>query len=573
MAKRTSQIIIKARDEASRAFEKVGRSSKSLMGRLFSLKGVIATAFGALALRAVARSTVGSFGSMGDSIAKMSKRTGVAVETLSEFQFVASQTGTEMGALETGFRRMQRSIYDAGRGLSTQTDALSDLGLTYAQLAGRKPEAQFKMLADAIGRLEDPTRKAALAQAIFGRSGTQLLPMFANGAAGINKLQTEARKLGLTISGEQARAAEQYTDSMDRMWKSVKMVGFQIGSQLAPALSWAGEGIASVASKVAGWVAPAADAIKDLFAKWRIAAAIALDAMGAILDSFGVKFTGVGDVVGTVVKAIKGWFTWWIRAGIAGWTFLEVVIINWKNSLELALKYVALKLVGFAMDVKHWLTVVIPDLLGWFKRNWKEAFTDLWNVTKAIFSNMYTNVVDFFKAVWSWLKGEGFDFEWTNLLAGFESTLKELPKIAERELTDLETKLGARVAELSGQIGREFQTRLAGRLKMLDGAAGADGKDGTAGPVEVKIAPLKIATPKPTGQTAEEKKVAALESRFLQLGASRDETATKTERNTAESVRIGRLALKVAERSARALERIATMGAAGGGGAIQTVSF
>ena len=29
------------------------------------------------------------------------------------------------------FRKMQRSIYDAGRGLSTQTDALADLGLRF----------------------------------------------------------------------------------------------------------------------------------------------------------------------------------------------------------------------------------------------------------------------------------------------------------------------------------------------------------------------------------------------------------------------------------------------------------
>ena len=125
-----------------------------------------------------------AFGAMGDQVAKMAKRTGLSVEALSELRFVASQTGTSLEALETGFRRMQRSIYDAGRGLSTQTDALADLGLKYKDLKGLAPEKQFKLLADAISRVEDPTRKAALAQALFGRAGTQLLPMMSAASVG-----------------------------------------------------------------------------------------------------------------------------------------------------------------------------------------------------------------------------------------------------------------------------------------------------------------------------------------------------------------------------------------------------
>ena len=54
------------------------------------------------------------FSGYGDQVAKMAKRTGLSVETLSELRFVASQTGTEFESLEMAFRKMQRSIYDAG---------------------------------------------------------------------------------------------------------------------------------------------------------------------------------------------------------------------------------------------------------------------------------------------------------------------------------------------------------------------------------------------------------------------------------------------------------------------------
>jgi len=110
------------------------------------------------------------FSSMGDEVAKMAKRTGLSVEAISELRYVASQTGTELGAMENGLRRMQRSIYDAGRGLSTATDALSDLGLTFKDLNGLAPEEQFRKLADRISAVEDPTKKAAIAMSLFGRS-------------------------------------------------------------------------------------------------------------------------------------------------------------------------------------------------------------------------------------------------------------------------------------------------------------------------------------------------------------------------------------------------------------------
>ncbi len=163
-----------------------------------------------------------TFSAMGDQVAKMAKRTGLSVETLSELRFVASQTGTEFESLEMAFRRMQRSIYDAGRGLSTAADALADLGLRFEDLDGLSPERQFKLLGERIGRIEDPTRKAALAMTLFGRTGTNLLPMFADGASGIEALQRRARELGLTMRTEDARAAEDFTDALDRLWTARK---------------------------------------------------------------------------------------------------------------------------------------------------------------------------------------------------------------------------------------------------------------------------------------------------------------------------------------------------------------
>jgi len=254
-----------------------------------------------------------SFARMGDQVAKMAKRTGLSVETLSELRFVASQTGTEFESLEMAFRKMQRSIYDAGRGLSTQTDALADLGLRFEELDGLSPEQQFKLLAEAISRIEDPTRRAGIAMTLFGRTGTNLLPMFAHGAAGIEKLQAEARRLGLTMSGKDAKAAEDLTDAFDKLWKVVKMVVFQVGAALGPALTEIGERMAAWASSAISWISQNRGLIVSLakLAAGIVAAGAALIAVGKAVTLFssliGVAATVLGALlspIGMVVTAV-----------------------------------------------------------------------------------------------------------------------------------------------------------------------------------------------------------------------------------------------------------------------------
>jgi len=252
-----------------------------------------------------------AFSSMGDQVAKMAKRTGLSVEVLSELRFVASQTGTEFESLEMGFRRMQRSIYDAGRGLSTAKDALADLGLRFEDLDGLSPEEQFKLLGEAISRIEDPTKKAAIAMTLFGRTGTNLLPMFAKGAKGIEALQKEARRLGLTMSSEDAKAAEDFTDALDALWKVVKMGVFRVGAALAPVLKQLAETITGVATKISAWVQANREIIVTVMkvAAAVLAGGIALAALGTIISGLGSALGGliaVVTTVGTVFKLLAG---------------------------------------------------------------------------------------------------------------------------------------------------------------------------------------------------------------------------------------------------------------------------
>lgn len=282
------------------------------------------------------------FASYGDSLGKMAKRTGISVESLSELQFVASQTGTEFEALETAFKRMQRTIYDAGRGLSTATDALADLGLNLRDLQGLSPEEQFKLLADRMGQITDDTRQAGIALSIFGRAGTSLIPMFEAGASGIAELQKRARDLGLTMSTEDAAAAEEFNDQLDALGKVVKRSTFEIGAALAPALE-----------KV---IIPLMDSIRGAtqWIKEHQAVIVTALKVTAAVTGLGLALALLGKIATATAVILKG--------------------LSWVGAHPLVLVLGALAIIG----------VKVASSLGLFSSTAKDARHEVERLTQAI---------------------------------------------------------------------------------------------------------------------------------------------------------------------------------------------
>jgi len=239
------------------------------------------------------------FASTGDALAKMSARTGFSVETLSELGFVAELSGTDMETLELGIRKMQRTLLDAATGMKSAQEALAILGLTIADLDKLSPEQQFKLIADRLARIEDPTTRAAAAMELFGRSGTQLLPMLAGGARGIEELQEVARRLGLTISTEDAKAAERFTDTLSIMWKVLKQGVFVVGSALVPVLSQAAQWVTRAAVVAADWIKRNKELIVTVFQ-----VAVGVVAAGAALVVLGYAIMGLAKVMGILAVVI-----------------------------------------------------------------------------------------------------------------------------------------------------------------------------------------------------------------------------------------------------------------------------
>ena len=170
----------------------------------------------------------------GDEIQKMALRTGFSTEALSEFRHAAQLSGASIDTVEKGVKRMQKVLFDAEKGLATANDALSALNLSYEDLRKLSPEEQFERLTTAIAELEDPSRRAALAQEVFGRAGTQLLPMLSQGAEGLAEMRREAHELGIIFDQEAADKAAKFNDDMLRLQKGIEGASQELGMRLIP---------------------------------------------------------------------------------------------------------------------------------------------------------------------------------------------------------------------------------------------------------------------------------------------------------------------------------------------------
>jgi hypothetical protein len=245
-----------------------------------------------------------SFADAGSKLADMSQRTGDTAANLSAIGFAAQQSGSDIETLEGGLSKMSATIAGAIGGEKAAVKLLHDLGLSAAMLKGKLPTEQLAMFADKIAAIKDNSVKVDMTKAIFGKSGTQLLPLLNQGAAGIAELTAEARKLGLVMSDEDVAAADAFGDSIDRLKASVGAVVNRIGAQLAPILNRVADYLTTAAGKVSRFVAENQGLVMGagIAAVALVGLGGALITVGAAATLAGVALTGLGVVVAVLTS-------------------------------------------------------------------------------------------------------------------------------------------------------------------------------------------------------------------------------------------------------------------------------
>jgi len=262
----TGSLIIRLKMDASNMEKELNRAARNTddFGKLVSNAAKIGTvALGALT--AVAATTGAALISMtkssalvGDEINKASQKTGVAVETLSGLRFAADLSDVSMDQLTASMGKLARAQQDAATGSTQARTTFQALGVTYKEADGTLRPLNDVMLdaADQLAHMEDETKRAALAQEVFGKSGMQMLPLLNQGSAAIRAQMEEAKALGVVWTTDAAQGAEAFNDSLTRLGFAAEGFKNDIAQVLIPILTEVTDGVLS-------WVKANREWIKD----------------------------------------------------------------------------------------------------------------------------------------------------------------------------------------------------------------------------------------------------------------------------------------------------------------------
>ena len=206
---------------------------------------------------------------LGEELGKLSAQTGISVEDLALLKYAAEQSETNLNSLAQAVKFMQKNLVDAASGNQAAALAFEALGLSIEDMQKMSTSDQLMAMADAISSVQDPALRTKLALATMGRGALDMLPMLAEGGAGIQKLKDQAAALGLGFTGENSKAAKAFGDSLKTLWAVIAQVGIDIGLVLMPPIKWLTDALIRLGQVITAGLADAFHTLLGII--WKVA--------------------------------------------------------------------------------------------------------------------------------------------------------------------------------------------------------------------------------------------------------------------------------------------------------------
>lgn len=171
-----------------------------------------------------------------DNIDKMSQKIGISREAYQELDFICSQSGMSVDTLQNGVKSLTAAMDGARDGTASNVEQFERLGVAVTNADGSF-RSQEDVLFDTLMALQgvsDQTEKARLATELFGKSGTELMPLLNGEAGSIEEMKQQAHDLGLVLSDELIDNGVNLTDSLDQTKRAFQSIAVNLGGSFMP---------------------------------------------------------------------------------------------------------------------------------------------------------------------------------------------------------------------------------------------------------------------------------------------------------------------------------------------------
>ena len=254
MANIVGDIAIKVGADISPLVRDMGRANAEVAGLGGKLGGLskglgAATAGGAAlagavlgagtALAALTRASMDNI----DSLSKQARAVGISVASFQAMALVAEEAGVESDKFGKLLIKMQDNIASLNAGTAAQVQQFQALGLSISSLAGLGADEQFRLIAERMSAISEPSERTAAALNIFGKAGADAITMLDGYGAAVDNAAAFQRQFGIAVSDTDAQNIEAANDAMGRLGIAVTGVGNVLAAEFAPAMTAAAEGL------------------------------------------------------------------------------------------------------------------------------------------------------------------------------------------------------------------------------------------------------------------------------------------------------------------------------------------
>lgn len=271
---------------------KLGGAAKSAGSNLAGMAAGFAVGLGTAAVAGIGAAAAASL-DYASSLGETAQQLGVTTAELQKYRYAASQAGIEQGTMDQSLARLTKNLGLASAGNKAMAKTFSDLGINLKNTDGSfKTAGQvIPEIAEKLKGVANPAERAAILTKLFGKSGQQLLPLLSEGAKGVDDLTSAAEKLGIVISDEQIRKADEAADK----WAAYKQV---ISSKIAIGTVTGLDALQATNDFLDKWAAGTASSVND----FKSAIHSGLTNAQNFVGQMKAVFTGLPGAVGAALS-------------------------------------------------------------------------------------------------------------------------------------------------------------------------------------------------------------------------------------------------------------------------------
>lgn len=225
--------------------------------------------------------------------------TGLSVETLGALRFAAEQGGKTFGDVNSTVGKFVKTLASAKEGNKEAEATMKDLGVTSYDL-----ETALGQAYKTISETTEGTDQMRAAQKAFGKSGAELLPMIKAMDGDLEKFKETARKLGVTLTEEDVKAADDFGDTLGLLQTQAKVSAAKFALEYAPQITGAMSDISKYFSQnsdeIRYWGKEVGNVITGTIETLKVLEIVA----SGVLDGMGLAFLSQAEKMRLVVNSM-----------------------------------------------------------------------------------------------------------------------------------------------------------------------------------------------------------------------------------------------------------------------------